>query len=85
VQTSDLPRLLPSTGCERQKPRHQLPSGGRYVKVQSTQGIIRPLLWISPQPDYSFRSFAISANGVSGMSDLEHVAIGNRAGRQQRS
>jgi hypothetical protein len=24
-------------------------------------------------------------NGATGMSDIEHVAIGNRAGRRQRS
>jgi hypothetical protein len=26
-----------------------------------------------------------SGNGASGVSDIEHVAIGNRAGRRQRS
>ncbi len=26
-----------------------------------------------------------SKNGANGMSDIEHVAIGNRAGRRQRS
>jgi len=42
---------------------------------------------ISPdaQPDYSFKSAAISANGTNGMTDIEHVAIGNRAGRPKRS
>jgi len=28
---------------------------------------------------------AIEKNGADGISDLEHVAIGNRAGRRQRS
>jgi hypothetical protein len=33
----------------------------------------------------SERGQRTSFNGANGMSDIEHVAIGNRAGRRQRS
>src|SRR5439155_26162037 len=39
-----------------------------------------------PFPRFLDCSFAvISSNGANGMGDIEHVAIGNRAGRRQRS
>ena len=47
----------------------------RSQKVETIANLYLRLL-------YFFKSLTIALNGANGTSDIEHVAIGNRAGRR---
>ena len=95
TNAAPMKRLLPIDVFRPGHAHENIVSGLRCMKAAATDLNLRDSHLVSEVAAAALSSCnsrrrtiaraAIEKNGAVGISDLEHVAIGNRAGRRQRS